>query len=393
MRTLLISSGGGGAHKALAKYYSDMRPEGETLTFNVDFLEQPIFNFGKKDNTKHVTSLKKLFNWLQSSGRAWVFSVSFLTLVFNSIVEFFLYIRTKRNMLTMLRKHRPTEIINAQPMNLKAIFRALDTYAKENPDQQITYKLCSTDYFSVAMPYWGISGIPAHPNNKPSNLSMTVTGPYSESVEKLKSKTPSWVKFDLKDPREYEIAGGFYDLKSSVRRVVYLDSGIGWERENITQASKILHDKDIDAAKFSENLEIAEHESITQTLGSQGSVQLAKQASTWFENKAKSGAKLRIFAGKAYDKTVATIKSLLSGADQSSKEEPNGDDKTITTQVFSLGQNRSIQVVPFCSVDLIKSSMVQSDTILVKPSGQSAQQSVQLALAAKERVGMSASAA
>lgn len=378
MSTLLISSGGGGAHKALAAYYSKKVPEGKPqLTFNIDHIEQPTARLKEESGYLHTTIVNRLFNWIQSTGRgSWVGNTMIIRF-FVWIIELFLYWRVKRNMLHMLRKHNASEVICAQPIHITAIYRALEQYAKENPSKQISYKICSTDYFSKAMPYWG--GITSLPKIKPKNLNVTVTGPYSESADRLKSKTASWVKFDLKKPNNYEVEDGFYRDDSNVKRVIYTNSGIAWESRNITQATKILSQEGIDAQKFSGSLGISQNESIVQTLGSQGSITLASQVSKWFKAKASKGSKLCIFAGKAYKGTIKELSTVFKNAKKSNQDEKSGD-KTISTTVFSFGEDNSVQVVPFCSVSLINDRMVKADTLVVKPSGQSTQQSVQLAI-------------
>ena len=378
MSTLLISSGGGGAHKALAAYYSKRVAKGKPqLTFNIDFLEQPTERVKKEDSYLHITILNKLFNWIQSTGRGYWLRNPITTRFFISMIELFVYWRVKRNMLHMLRKHNASEVICAQPINLQAIYRALEQYAKENPSKQISYKICSTDYFSKAMPYWG--GITSLPKIKPENLNVTVTGPYSESADRLESKTASWVKFDLKNPNNYEVEDGFYRDDSRVKRVIYTNSGIAWESRNITQATKILSQNNIQAHKFSDVLDVRPAESVVQTLGSQGSITLASQVSKWFKAKASKGSKLCIFAGKAYEDTIKELSTVFNNAVKSNQDEKSGD-KTISTTVFSFGEDNSVQVVPFCSVSLINERMVKADTLVVKPSGQSTQQSVQLAI-------------
>lgn len=380
--TLLISSGGGGAHKALAAYYSQRLPcSTKQQTFNIDFLEQPTTKVKKGKHYLHTTVLNKLFNWIQKTGRGYWLRRANFTRLFIWIIELIVYWRVKRNMLHMLEEHHTTEVINAQPINLAAIYNAIKEYAKKNPDKTISYKICSTDYFSAAMPYW--DGIKSLPKTKPDNLHVTVTGPYSESADQLKKLTPDWVKFDTKRPEDYEINAGFYNPgRSNVSRIIYTDSGICWEDENINQAMNILPGNGIQTHRFKRSLNINPGEKLVQTLGSQGNITLASQVSRWFKNKAVKNSSLCIFAGKAYDGTVKKLTKVFKSAANVVYEDEICNNKHIATTVFKLEDGNSVQVVPFCPVALITEKMLAADSIVVKPSGQSTQQSVQLKAAA-----------
>ncbi|MEC7030177.1 MAG: hypothetical protein VXW87_00705 [Pseudomonadota bacterium] len=375
--TLILTSHGGGGHKAVSTFIeqNEEKQKRNTQVVSAQLLESSTHKVSELLQNDASDALAKtdnagtrFFNWCQKNGYSFLINIM---LFLNFIFEFLFYYRVKYNTLQTLRKYGPSKICVVQPIHIPAIHAAIEEYAKEQDlDYPIEMEITATDFLSKNTPFWsGIKKLPLVSDY----VNVTVKCADTEGARRLKIKSAPRINWNMYDSRSFSNFAPCDVSNPTKDRVVFMKTGIKWEDANIEQAKSLPGISPDQLYTFNKKLSLRPSEKhIVATLGSQGSVSMGADLVRWFNTSTTNSdtRHLIIFAGRAYNETVEKISRIL----------PNTQDMPIPNQLSDDIQegcaqkqfkvnNSVVTVVDFCNSSTISNQLLKSDLNIIKASG------------------------
>lgn len=383
IKTIILSSLGGGGHERLAKVYRRNHNTENITSLSLQYLERSTICIEKDSNcVKSETGnyATYFFNYLQKIGFYQLINIiAFLTPLF----EFLSRHRVATNLRQVLYACNPDKIVITQPIHLPTIIQTIDKYQKSKTTKskkKIKVSIESLDFFSRSMPYWhGVTNLPLQ---EPDHTSVAVIGPESKSAQELKKNSHSWLKFYTHKldqlPLRLKPQPTPSDPKSSrmpkLSLRLWANQGVKWEIENaecVCQAGlgKVFNSK-------TDNIKTNDH--IVVTTGSQGSVPMTKEVISWYELLSSKTASMVIFAGKSYEqcKNICNQNGYtpLARNNHHSAFSPKLPSSCLHTSYQLNG--RSLTLVSTCDINIIQQQKNHANILITKPGGASIQEAI-----------------
>ncbi len=416
---LMISSFGGGGHKAYARAYKQKHPGYNISEWSIEYINSNRVP-GKDTDTVVGDWGSAVFNYLQRKG--WFFIMSILIFLY-PIIKFFSGGRIRNNTCRILEHclkngNLPAKIEIVQPTHVRSIIRGVQQFLKKHPElvndpkfKGFDINLVSTDYLSAGSSIFldslkDMADFSANPNIRLSF--MAPKSPFDDNLKLSESSSVTLKKIDESElvSSEFKEFDHIEPSKIRLSRLVFEDKGPAWERGNIHQASGVLKTKlgniagsvGVPSELFTHRTHLSDNEQqVSVSVGSQGSDAVLRKSVKWFKGQCSDSTKpktMYFFAAKGFDSALSILSRrgeltqnthIFNDSDNNPmKFSQGGIDKTAQSYRFGDNNQHQIVLIPWCPQKLLADLVIQSDVAILKPGGISTFQAVNMRIKAEK---------